>query len=34
MPLILEAVRRRATVGEICASMKTVFGEYREVSVF
>src|SRR5437867_2149327 len=34
MPLILEAVRRRATVGEICAAMKTVFGEYREASVF
>src|SRR5437867_930597 len=34
MPLILEAVRSRATVGEICAAMKTVFGEYREASVF
>ncbi len=34
MPLILQAVRDRATVGEICGAMKTVFGEYREVSVF
>ena len=34
MPHILQAVRDRATVGEICSTMKTVFGEYREVSVF
>ena len=34
MPSILQAVRDRATVGEICGAMKTVFGEYREVSVF
>ena len=34
MPHILQAVRDYATVGEICGSMKTVFGEYREVAVF
>jgi len=33
MPRILEAVRAYATVGEICAALKTVFGEYREQSV-
>ncbi len=33
MPLILEAVRAHATVGEICGAMKSVFGEYREQSV-
>jgi methylmalonyl-CoA mutase N-terminal domain/subunit len=34
MPRILQAVRDHASVGEICGAMKTVFGEYREVSVF
>jgi|SRR5437867_4768030 len=34
MPPILQAVRDYATVGEICTTMKRVFGEYREVSVF
>lgn len=29
-PFILEAVRSYATVGEICAALKEVFGEYRE----
>ena len=33
-PLILEAVRREATVGEICESLKPVYGEYREAPVF
>jgi methylmalonyl-CoA mutase N-terminal domain/subunit len=33
MPRILEAVRSYATVGEICARMKRVFGEYREQPV-
>jgi methylmalonyl-CoA mutase N-terminal domain/subunit len=33
MPHILEAVRGYATVGEICARMKRVFGEYREQPV-
>jgi methylmalonyl-CoA mutase N-terminal domain/subunit len=30
MPAILEAVRAYASVGEICATLKTVFGAYRE----
>jgi methylmalonyl-CoA mutase N-terminal domain/subunit len=30
MPPILDAVRAYATVGEICAALKDVFGEYRE----
>jgi methylmalonyl-CoA mutase N-terminal domain/subunit len=34
MPLILDAVKAYATVGEICSTMKRVFGEYREQSVF
>jgi len=29
MPLILDAVRAYATLGEICDVMRTVFGEYR-----
>jgi methylmalonyl-CoA mutase N-terminal domain/subunit len=34
MPCILEAVRAYASVGEICTALKSVFGEYREQSVF
>lgn len=30
MPLVIEAVRCQATVGEICALFRTVYGEYRE----
>ncbi len=30
MPLIMEAVREYATVGEICASLQDVFGVYHE----
>ncbi|HWP60683.1 MAG TPA: methylmalonyl-CoA mutase family protein [Candidatus Acidoferrales bacterium] len=30
MPPILEAVRREATVGEICDILRKVYGEYRE----
>jgi methylmalonyl-CoA mutase N-terminal domain/subunit len=33
MPPILEAVRAYASVGEICESMKRVFGCYREGTV-
>ena len=29
-PFILEAVKSYATVGEICATLKEIFGEYRE----
>jgi methylmalonyl-CoA mutase N-terminal domain/subunit len=30
MPLILDAVRVYASVGEICNTLRCVFGEYRE----
>jgi methylmalonyl-CoA mutase N-terminal domain/subunit len=33
MPVIVEAVESNATVGEICDSMRKVFGEYKEVMV-
>jgi methylmalonyl-CoA mutase N-terminal domain/subunit len=33
MPFILDAVRAYATVGEMCAALKDVFGAYTEVSV-
>ena len=34
MAPILECVKAGATVGEITGSLKSVFGEYREVKVF
>ncbi|HUA85671.1 MAG TPA: methylmalonyl-CoA mutase family protein [Bryobacteraceae bacterium] len=33
MPYILDAVRAYATVGEMCAALKDVFGSYTETSV-
>jgi methylmalonyl-CoA mutase N-terminal domain/subunit len=30
MPYLIEAVKARATLGEICAALKEVFGTYRE----
>jgi len=33
MPVIIDAVEANATVGEICDSMRQVFGEYKEVMV-
>jgi methylmalonyl-CoA mutase N-terminal domain/subunit len=33
MPVIVDAVENHATVGEICDSMRAVFGEYKEVMV-
>jgi methylmalonyl-CoA mutase, N-terminal domain len=33
MPLILEAVRAYATVGEMCDALRQVWGEYEEVAV-
>jgi methylmalonyl-CoA mutase N-terminal domain/subunit len=33
MPLILDAVRAYATVGEICGALQEVFGSYTETSV-
>jgi methylmalonyl-CoA mutase N-terminal domain/subunit len=34
VPPMLQAVRAEATVGEICSSLREVFGEYREPAVF
>jgi methylmalonyl-CoA mutase N-terminal domain/subunit len=33
MPAILDAVRAYATVGEICDTLREVFGTYTETSV-
>jgi methylmalonyl-CoA mutase N-terminal domain/subunit len=33
VPVIMDAVRASATLGEICAAMKDVFGTYREAPV-
>jgi len=33
MPHILNAVEARATVGEICDTMRKVYGEYKEAVV-
>jgi methylmalonyl-CoA mutase N-terminal domain/subunit len=30
MPKILNALRSQATLGEVCDTMRAVFGEYRE----
>jgi methylmalonyl-CoA mutase N-terminal domain/subunit len=34
VPLILDAARAEATLGEICGAMREVFGEYREPAQF
>jgi methylmalonyl-CoA mutase N-terminal domain/subunit len=34
MPMILEAVKEYATLGEICGALREVFGEYKPSSVF
>jgi methylmalonyl-CoA mutase N-terminal domain/subunit len=34
MPSIYEAVKHRATLGEICDVMRDIFGEYRESVMF
>jgi len=34
VPLVLDAVRSYATIGEICSALKEVFGGYTEQSVF
>ena len=34
MPCILDCVRSYATLGEICDALRSVFGEYREPSIF
>jgi methylmalonyl-CoA mutase, N-terminal domain len=33
MPAILEAVKARVTLGEICDVFRAVYGEYRESAV-
>ena len=30
MPYLIAAVKTKATVGEICAALKEVFGTYRD----
>jgi len=34
MPLILQTVKEYATLGEICGSLREVFGEYKPPSIF
>ncbi len=34
MPLLIDAVKAYATVGEICGALKEVFGEYKEPALF
>jgi methylmalonyl-CoA mutase N-terminal domain/subunit len=34
MPFILEAVKGYATLGEICGTLRQVFGEYKPPSIF
>jgi len=34
MPLIIDAVRNRCTLGEIMDTLRDVFGEYRPPVVF
>jgi methylmalonyl-CoA mutase N-terminal domain/subunit len=33
MPYIVDAVRACATIGEICAALRDVYGTYTEVSI-
>ena len=34
MPLMLQAVKEYATLGEICGTLREVFGEYKPLSIF
>jgi methylmalonyl-CoA mutase, N-terminal domain len=34
MPLILKAIREYASLGEICGTLREVFGEYKPLSIF
>jgi methylmalonyl-CoA mutase N-terminal domain/subunit len=34
VPLMLDAMRAEATVGEVCAALRSVFGDYREPAIF
>jgi methylmalonyl-CoA mutase N-terminal domain/subunit len=31
---MLDAMRAEATVGEVCAALRSVFGDYREPAIF
>ena len=33
MPLLIDAAKMYATLGEICGTLKEVFGEYQEPSI-
>lgn len=34
MPYIIDAVKEYATLGEICGSLREIFGEYKPPSIF
>jgi methylmalonyl-CoA mutase N-terminal domain/subunit len=34
MPFIIQAVKEYATIGEICDTLREVFGEYKPPSIF
>ena len=34
MPFMLQAVMEYATLGEICDTLRTVFGEYKPLTLF
>jgi methylmalonyl-CoA mutase N-terminal domain/subunit len=34
MPFIIQAVKEYATLGEICDTLRGVFGEYKPPSIF
>jgi methylmalonyl-CoA mutase N-terminal domain/subunit len=34
MPALVEAVKAYATIGEICGTLREVFGEYRPAAVY
>jgi methylmalonyl-CoA mutase N-terminal domain/subunit len=34
MPFILQAVKEYATLGEICSTLREMFGEYKPISIF
>jgi methylmalonyl-CoA mutase N-terminal domain/subunit len=34
MPALVEAVKAYATIGEVCGTLREVFGEYRAAAVY
>ena len=34
LPVILAAVKKQATLGEICDVLKTIYGEYKAPTIF